>query len=121
MPVALIAGDIDIGEEVHVDLQLPIALAFFATATGGIEAEASRIVAAHPGHGELGKELANRRKHLGVGGGIGAGTAPDGALVDDDDFVDALEAGEAIMLPWSVFGTVKMPLKGAHEDGIDQR
>ena len=118
---ALIAGHVHIGEEVHVDLQLAVALAFLTTPARGVETEAPGFVTAHPRHRELSEELANGREQAGERRGIRARAATDGGLVDDDDFVDLLQAGEGVMVARLGFGAIKMPGKGAHEDVIDQR
>ena len=52
LSVAGIAGDIDIGQEVHLDLDDAIALAGFAAATLDVEGEASGFIAAGLGFGQ---------------------------------------------------------------------
>ena len=47
LAVADVALDPDVGEEVHLDLLLAVALARLATAARLVEAEATRLIAAH--------------------------------------------------------------------------
>ena len=91
--VADFALDVDIGHEVHLDAALAVTLAGFAAATGDIKAEAAGLVATFACFGEHGKEVADGREDLRIRGGVGAGGAADGGLVDADDFVDLLGAG----------------------------
>src|SRR6185295_5065508 len=82
--VADLAVDVDVGQEVHLDALGPLALARLATAALDVEAEASDLVAADFCFPRLGEDLADLVEHAGVGRGIGAGRAPDRALVDLD-------------------------------------
>ena len=56
-----------------------------------IEAEAARLIAARFAFGQLAEEVADLIEEFDVGGGIGAGIAPDGRLVDGDHFVDLFD------------------------------
>ena len=110
--VADLALHVDVGHEVHFNAALAVALAGFAAASGDVEAEAARLVAALARLGQHGEEIADGREDLGVGGGIGARRAADGRLVDADDFVDLLGAGE---------GVVRAGLFARAVDGLGQR
>ena len=46
LAVALLAGHVHVGKEVHLDLDLPVPAAHLATAALDVEAEAPRLVAA---------------------------------------------------------------------------
>jgi len=72
---------------VHFDLDDAVALAIFAAAAFDIKTEAARFVAANLSFGLAGEKVADGAENAGVGGGVGAGGAADGGLVDDDDFV----------------------------------
>src|SRR5262249_60590719 len=65
-----------------LDLDHTVALAGFAAATGHVEAEAARAIAALARSHHLGEQLADRREQAGVGGRIRARRASDRALVD---------------------------------------
>ena len=89
-PLALAhgAGHVQIGQEVHLDPPLPLALALLAAAALDVETEAARLVAQGPGVAGAGKDLANLVEHAGVGGRVAAGRAADRRLVDLDHLVD---------------------------------
>ena len=69
--VADVALDPDVGQEVHLDLLLAVALAGLAAAARLVEAEAARLVAAHLRLRQLGEQLADQVEDAGVGGRVG--------------------------------------------------
>ena len=87
-----IAWHVNVGQELHFNAQLALSLARLATPTLDVKGESARAVAAHPGFWQLGEQAAQGAKELRVGGRVGAGRAPDGALIDVDDLVDRLIA-----------------------------
>ena len=97
LAVALLAGHVDVGQEVHLDLDLAVAAADLAAAALDVEAEAARFVAARPRLLGLGEELADVVEDAGVGGRVGARRAPDRRLVDVDDLVDLAEPVDAVV------------------------
>ena len=97
LALALVAGDVDVGQEVHFHLEYPVALAGFAAPALDVEAEAARLVAAGAGLLGLCKQLPDRREQAGVGGGVGAGGAAYGALVDVNHLVQMLQALHALV------------------------
>ena len=98
LAVAGIAGDINIRQEVHLDLDDAVALAGFAPPTLDVEREAARTIAARLGLGQPGEPVANRREGAGVGGRVGPRRAPDRRLVDVDDLVELLEPLDPVVL-----------------------
>ena len=92
LAVADVAGDVDVGQEVHLDLDDAVALAGLAAPALDVEGEAAGLVAARLGLGQAGEPVADRREGAGVGGGVGARRAADRRLVDVDDLVEMLEA-----------------------------
>ena len=66
------ARDGQIGQELHGDPQLPLPLAFLATAAFHVEAEAIGLVAAQLGRARGGEDFADLVVDAGVGGGAGA-------------------------------------------------
>ncbi len=90
--LAGLAGDVDVGQEVHLDLDDTVALAGLAAPALDVEAEPPRLVAARLGFGQAGEPVADRGEGAGIGGGVRARRAPDRALVDVDDLVEMLEA-----------------------------
>ena len=62
-----VAGDPDIGQEVHLDPFLTGPLAGLAAAAGLVEAESAGRIAAYLGLGKLGEQLADQVEHAGIG------------------------------------------------------
>jgi hypothetical protein len=93
LALADVAGHVDVGQEVHLDLDDAVALAGLAAPALDVEAEAAGLVAAGARLlARSGEQLADRCEHAGVGGRVGARRAADRALVDVDDLVDVLQA-----------------------------
>ena len=95
---ARVAGDEDVGQEVHLDAQHAVALAGLAAPALHVEREAPRLVAAGARVGQAGVEIAQEREDAGVRRGVRARRAADGRLVDRDDLVDVLEPLDAVAL-----------------------
>ena len=103
-PLADLARHVDVGEEVHLDLDEPVALARLAAPALHVEGEAPGAVAAHLRLGQLGEELADRREEPRVGRRVRARRAPDRRLVDVDHLVELIEPLDAVVraraAPW---------------------
>ena len=76
--VAYVACHIDVGQEVHLDLEHAVALARFTSAALDVEAETAGLVAARLGFGEAREPVADVGEGAGIGGRVGAGSAADG-------------------------------------------
>src|SRR5688500_366980 len=98
LALALVALDIDVGQEVHLDLDDAVALAGLAAAALHVEGEAARLVAARLGFGQAGEPVADRRESAGVGRRIRARGAADRGLVDVDDLVEVFDALDLVMI-----------------------
>ena len=116
-----VAGDPDVGQEVHLDPLLPVALAGLAPAAGHVEAEPARRVAADLGLGQLGEQLADQVEHAGVGGRVRVGRRSQGRLIDVDDLVDLVQALDLLVGPGGEPGAVQRLGGGLPEDVLDQR
>ena len=92
--VAFFAGQLDVGEELHLDRDGAVAFADVAAAAGDVEGEGSGGEVLALGVGLRGEEGADVVEGLDVGDGVGARGAADGRLVDEDDVVEVLGAGE---------------------------
>ena len=90
LALADLAGHVNIGQEVHLDLELTVARAGLAAAAAHIEAEAARAVAARLRVRRGGEEVADVVEEICIRRGVGARRAPDGTLVDADDLVEEL-------------------------------
>ena len=97
LALADVAGDVDVGQEVHLDLDDAVALAGLAAAALDVEGEAAGLVAARLRLGQAGEPFADRREGAGIGRRVGARRAADRRLVDVDDLVDVLEALDAVV------------------------
>ena len=96
LAVADVAGDVDVGQEVHLDLDQAVALAGLAAAALDVEAEAAGLVAARLALGQAGEPVADLGEGAGVGRRVGARGAADRRLVDVDDLVEMFEAGDRL-------------------------
>ncbi len=102
------AGDVDVGQEVHLDLDDAVALAGLAAAALDVEGEAAGLVAARLGLGQAGEPFADWRERAGVGRGVGARGAADRRLVDVDDLVDMLQPLDAVVRGGTFAGVVEL-------------
>ena len=92
LAVALLARHVHVGQEVHLDLDLPVAAAHLAAPALDVEREAPRLVAARPRLLGLGEQLADLVEQPDVRGRVRARRAADRRLVDRDDLVELVEA-----------------------------
>ena len=97
--VAHLAGNVDVRQEVHLDLDLAIAFAGLAAPARNVEAEAAGTVAARAALGRAGEQGAQIVPEADVGGRVGAWRAADGRLVHVDDLVNLVDAREPLVLP----------------------
>ena len=122
VPLALahLAGDVDVRQEVHLDLQQAVPLTCLAPAAPHIEGEAARAVA--PAFSVLGggEQVPDVVEQPGVGGRIGPGRAPDGGLVDVDDLVQELLPLQAVVSARPSLGPVQVAGQPVIEDLVDQ-
>ena len=122
LAVADLAGHVDVGQEVHLDLDLAVALAGLAAAALDVEAEAAGLVAAQLALRRQREELADVVEHAGVGGRVAARRAPDGRLVDVDDLVEVLRAVDAVVLAGAQLGAaVEARRHALVQDLVDER
>ena len=94
---ARVALDPDVGQEVHLDPQLPVAFALLAPPARHVEAEPPRRVAAELGLGQLGEERADQVEHAGVRGRVRGRRLPQRLLIDADHLVDLLDAADRVV------------------------
>ena len=120
LAVADVAGDVDIGQKVHLDLDHAVALASLAAPAFDVEREAAGLITARAALGQAGKPLTNRREGAGIGRGIAARRAADRRLVDVDDLVEMLDAFDAIVRGRALAGIVQ-PARQRLVQRIDQQ
>ncbi len=123
--VAVAAADfaqhVNIRQKIHLDAPLAFALAGFATSAGDVEGESSRLVAALARFRQHGVEIANLGEDSGVGRGIRARRAADRRLVDANDLVDILRAGDRLVRAGLFARAVKLLGQSAIKNVIHQR
>src|SRR6185312_8288867 len=95
--LADVAGDVNVGQEVHLDLDDAVALAGLAAPALDVEGEAPGLVAARLALGQAREPFAYGRKRTRVGRRVRARRAPDRQLVDVDDLVDVFDDLDAVV------------------------
>ena len=100
VPCALadLAGNVDIGKELHLDLEDAVPTARFAASALHIEAEPPCLIPAHPRLAHLTEQVADRIEHARISRGIRARRAADRLLIDIDDLVDMLQSLDLLVL-----------------------
>ena len=116
-----VALDPHVGQEVHLDAPLPVALALLAASAGHVEAETPRRVAAQLGLGKLGEQRADQVEHAGEGGRVRRGRLPQRLLIDADHLVDQLQAADGVVGAGEGLGAVQRAGQGVVEHVFDQR
>src|SRR5699024_2267875 len=107
--VADIAGDVDVGQEVHLDLDQAVAGAGLAAAALDVEAEPPRLVAARLALGQAGEPVADVGEGARISGRVGARRAAGRRLVDVDHLVEIFEAGQLVVPARGEPGAVQVP------------
>ena len=122
--VALAAADlawhVEVGQEVHLDLDLPLAGAGLAATALDVEPEAAGLEAAHARLGRLRHQGADVAEDLGVGRRVAARRAADGALVDGDDLVEVAEPADPVVMTGHVTGAMERARQGLVQHVLDQ-
>ena len=120
LALADVALDVDVGQEVHLDLDDAVALAGLAAPALDVEREAAGLVAALGRFRQLGEPVADRREGAGVGRRVGARRAADRRLVDVDDLVEMAHAVEPAVLAGMLARAVQPARQGLVERLDDQ-
>ena len=105
----------------HLDLHQTVAFARFAAASLHIERESPRPVAADLRLRQLREQLTDRREQSRIRRRIGSWGTTDRALIDVNDFVEVLEAGDAIVLAGNDASPVEVPRHRPMQNVFDQR
>ena len=121
LAAADVAGHVDVGQEVHLDLDLPVARARLAAAALDVEGEAARLVAARPRLRRPRHELADRVEDVRVGRRVRARRAADRRLVDVDDLVDLEEPLDLVVRARLLRRAVERAGERPVEDVVDER
>ena len=113
LAAAHFAGDVDVGQKVHLDLHDAVARAVLAPPARDVEGKSARLEAHRLGVGGRREQLADGGEDARVCCGIGARRAADGRLVDGDDFIEIFDARVRARLP---VGKTR-PAEAVGEDG----
>ena len=119
--VADLARHVDVGQEVHLDLDRAVTGARLAAPALDVEGEPTLLVAADLGLGRGREQGADAVEHAGVGGRVGTRSPTDGRLVDVDDLVDLVEAVDAAVPSGDGARVVDVLGQGGVEDVVDDR
>src|SRR5262249_50859714 len=119
--VTNLARHVDIGQELHLDLDDAVALAVLTAPALDVEAEAARLVATHLRLGHARVQVADMREHAGVRRGVAARSPADRRLVDVDRLVQVLEAFDGPVRSWTLLGMVEVLRDLPAEDVGHQR
>ena len=120
-PLALLAGHVDVGQEVHLDGLDAAPLAGLAPPALDVEREPPRPVAAGARLGQHREQPADEREEAGVGGGVRPGRPADGRLVYLDDLVHEAGAVDAPVGAGRRGGPVQVAGQRAVQDVVDER
>src|SRR3989475_12907575 len=96
-PLAFLAGDVHVLEEIHLDLLEAVALTRLAPAALDVERKRPRVEAERLGPRERGEELADLVERLHVGDRVRAGRAADRLLVDEAHALEVLDADQRVV------------------------
>src|SRR5471030_1003048 len=99
---ALIAGYVNVRQEVHLDFDHAVALTGFTAPALDVKTETPGVVAACTRFRHTGKQLAHRCENTGVGRRVGAWRTANRALVDVDDFIEMRQTVNFTI--WGRFG-----------------
>ena len=119
--LAHLAGDGDVGQELHLDLHVPVALASLAPPALHVEREAPRHIAARLRLRQRREELADGRERARVGGGVAARSPPDRRLVDVYHLVDVVEPVDAAVRARPVLRAVEPLRQRLVQHLVDER
>ena len=96
--VAYFAGNIDVRQEVHFDLDNAVSGAGLAPSALHVEGKTAFGITAGAGVLRTRKKRADQVKDAGVGRRVGTGCAPDGGLIDVDHLVQLIDPLDVVVL-----------------------
>ena len=119
--VTHLARHIDVGQEVHLDLDRPVARAVVTATALDVERETTGHVSTDLGLSRLGEQLAHVVENAGVCRGVAARGPPDRPLVDVHDLVEVLKTQDCLVPTGDLTRAVELVGENHVEDVIDQR
>ena len=121
VPLQVGTGDVDVGEELHLDLLVALAGAGLAASAGDVERKGRGGITAQPGQARLGEEGADRIEGLEEGGRVGAARLGERRLIDECDVGDEMGIGDLVVLARRAGELAEAFLESAVEDRFHQR
>src|SRR5262249_46722314 len=119
--LALLARDVNVRQEVHLDGDYAVALTRLAPTALHVEREATRLEATRLRLRHHREQLADEREHAGVGRRIRSRCPTDRRLIDLDDFVDQSGSVDRVVRAWVSGRLVDGLRQRAVENVVDQR
>ena len=120
-PFANFTGYGYIGQELHLNLDIAFPPAGLTASAFDVEREAAGSVAPHPGFRDGGKKFPDGGEGAGIRGRVAPRRATDGRLVNVNDFINMLQAGNFItvtgFLPRTVEYMGQFPVKNLIDEG----
>ena len=105
----------------HLDLDYSVAGTGFTAPTLYIEAESAGIIASELCIRSMSEHIPYQIENPGVGCGIASWSPADGRLIDLDDLVYALHAGQTPETPRHGLGMIEPPHQLALQGFVDER
>ena len=121
LALALLARHVDVGKEVHFDLDLAVAAAHLAATALDVEREPARLVPPGSRLLRLREQLTDLVEQPDVRGRIRSRRASDRRLVDRDDLVQLLEPGDAPVGAGTLSRAVQAVGGRSVENVVDER
>ena len=118
--VADLAGDVDVGQEVHLDFDGAVAGAGLAASALDVERESARLVAPHLRLGGRGEQGADLVEDSGVGGRVGSRGTADRRLVHLNQLVDLVKPVHSGVSAGDLAGPVESISQHGRQDVVDQ-
>src|SRR5262249_3622819 len=108
LALADVAGDVNVGQKMHLDLDHAVALAGLAAPALDVEGEAAGLVAARLRLGQAREPFADRGERAGIGRRMAARRAADRRLIDVDHLVEMFEALDTLVRGRGLGGAVEL-------------
>ena len=118
--LADLAGDVDVRQEVHLDLQRAVTVAGLAASALDVETEPAGLVATDLGLGGLGEEVADLVEDAGVRRRVRARRPADRALVHPDQLVQLVKPGDLTVVTGHLTGAVELVRQHLGQDPVDE-
>ena len=118
--VADLAGHVDVGQELHLDLDGAVARAGLAPAALDVEREPAGLIATDLGLGRLREQPPDVVEHARVGRRVGPRSPPDRTLVDVHHLVELVHPGHLGVPARHDPGAVQLLRQRRVQDVVDQ-